>query len=85
MVESYLPFQPENSGRPTFSCHVVFANKLISDVQLFILQSLELWNMIENKTMTLAAHEGLIAALAVSNVTRMVASASHDKFVKLWK
>lgn len=41
--------------------------------------------MIENKTMTLAAHEGLIAALAVSNVTRMVASASHDKFVKLWK
>ncbi|KAJ4957815.1 hypothetical protein NE237_024926 [Protea cynaroides] len=48
-------------------------------------QSLELWDMNENKTMTLSAHEGLIAALAVSNVTGLVASASHDKFVKLWK
>lgn len=48
-------------------------------------QSLELWNMSENKTMTLTAHEGLIAALAVSTVTGYVASASHDKFVKLWK
>lgn len=49
------------------------------------LQSLELWNMRENKTMTLSAHEGLIAALAVSTVNGSVASASHDKFVKLWK
>jgi len=49
------------------------------------LQSLELWNMNENKTMTLPAHEGLIAALAVSTATGLVASASHDKFVKLWK
>ncbi|GMI84236.1 ROTUNDA 2, LEUNIG [Hibiscus trionum] len=48
-------------------------------------QSLELWNMSENKTMTLSAHEGLIAALAASPVTRLVSSASHDKFVKLWK
>ncbi|KAJ0031458.1 hypothetical protein Pint_12735 [Pistacia integerrima] len=48
-------------------------------------QSLELWNMSENKTMTLSAHEGLIAALAVSTATGLVASASHDKFVKLWK
>ncbi|KAH7574180.1 hypothetical protein JRO89_XS03G0262600 [Xanthoceras sorbifolium] len=40
--------------------------------------SLELWNMTENKTMTLAAHDGLIAALAVSTVTGLVASASHD-------
>ncbi|KAM7276268.1 hypothetical protein ACFE04_018134 [Oxalis oulophora] len=48
-------------------------------------QSLELWNMTENKTMTLPAHEGLITALAVSNMTGLVASASHDKFVKLWK
>jgi len=48
-------------------------------------QSLELWNMTENKTMTLSAHEGLIAALAVSTVNGLVASASHDKFVKLWK
>jgi len=48
-------------------------------------QSLELWNMAENRSMTLPAHDGLIAALAVSNATGMVASASHDKCVKLWK
>ncbi|KAJ9180080.1 hypothetical protein P3X46_008368 [Hevea brasiliensis] len=47
-------------------------------------QSLELWNTTENKSMTVPAHEGLIASLAVSTVTRLVASASHDKFVKLW-
>ncbi|KAG6493101.1 hypothetical protein ZIOFF_048078 [Zingiber officinale] len=49
------------------------------------LQSLEVWDMNENKTMTLPAHEGLIAALAASNATGVIASASHDKFVKLWK
>ncbi|KAK6119473.1 hypothetical protein DH2020_046789 [Rehmannia glutinosa] len=49
------------------------------------LLSLELWNMSENKTMTLSAHEGLIASLAVSTVAGLVASASHDKIVKLWK
>ncbi|CAN6486218.1 unnamed protein product [Victoria cruziana] len=48
-------------------------------------QSLELWNMIYNKTMTVAAHEGLIAALAESPATGMVASASHDRCVKIWK
>ncbi len=49
------------------------------------MQSLELWNMIENKSMTVPAHEGLIAALAQSSATGMVASASYDKCVKLWK
>ncbi|GFS33057.1 transcriptional corepressor LEUNIG [Actinidia rufa] len=34
--------------------------------------------MAENKTMTLPAHDGLIAGLAVSPVTGLVASASHD-------
>ncbi|KAG8375504.1 hypothetical protein BUALT_Bualt10G0106700 [Buddleja alternifolia] len=47
--------------------------------------SLELWNMSENKTLTLSAHDGLIASLAVSTVAGLVASASHDKIVKLWK
>ncbi len=51
----------------------------------FDVQSLELWNMIENKSMTVPAHGGLIAALAQSSATGMVASASHDKCVKLWK
>jgi hypothetical protein len=35
--------------------------------------------------MTVMAHEGLIASLAQSGATGMVASASHDKSVKLWK
>ncbi|CAH1428040.1 unnamed protein product [Lactuca virosa] len=47
--------------------------------------SLELWNMSQNKTMTLSAHEGLIASLAMSTATGLVASASHDKIIKLWK
>ncbi|XP_065862846.1 transcriptional corepressor LEUNIG_HOMOLOG isoform X2 [Euphorbia lathyris] len=48
-------------------------------------QSLELWNMAENKCMTIPAHEGVISALAQASVTGMVASASHDKCVKIWK
>ncbi|GFP79987.1 transcriptional corepressor leunig [Phtheirospermum japonicum] len=49
------------------------------------LRSLELWNMVENKSMTVPAHENIIAALAQSPLTGMVASASHDSSVKLWK
>ncbi|MQM01692.1 hypothetical protein Taro_034447 [Colocasia esculenta] len=48
-------------------------------------QTLELWNVAENRSMTVQAHDNLIAALAQSSVTGMVASASHDKSVKLWK
>ncbi|KAJ6388124.1 hypothetical protein OIU77_026655 [Salix suchowensis] len=48
-------------------------------------QSLELWNLAENKCMTVAAHECLVSALAQSQATAMVASASHDKCVKIWK
>ncbi|XP_051118652.1 transcriptional corepressor LEUNIG_HOMOLOG [Andrographis paniculata] len=48
-------------------------------------RSLELWNMLENRSMTVAAHDDIIAALAQSPVTGMVASASHDNSVKLWK
>ncbi|KAK9057429.1 hypothetical protein SSX86_022264 [Deinandra increscens subsp. villosa] len=48
-------------------------------------QSMELWNMSENKRMTVQAHETIISSLAQSPVTGMVASASHDSSVKLWK
>ncbi|XVF27623.1 hypothetical protein REPUB_Repub14bG0124200 [Reevesia pubescens] len=49
-------------------------------------QSLELWNPIEsNKTLTVEAHKGLISSLADSLHTEMVASASHDQCVKIWK
>ncbi|XP_027366626.1 transcriptional corepressor LEUNIG_HOMOLOG isoform X4 [Abrus precatorius] len=48
-------------------------------------QSLELWNLAENRSMSISAHECVISALAQSPVTGMVASASHDKSVKIWK
>ncbi|XP_038878701.1 transcriptional corepressor LEUNIG_HOMOLOG-like isoform X3 [Benincasa hispida] len=48
-------------------------------------ESLELWDMTKNKTRTLHAHEKLVSALAASNVTGLVASASHDNCVKLWQ
>ncbi|KAL8258977.1 hypothetical protein R6Q59_026930 [Mikania micrantha] len=48
-------------------------------------RSLELWNMTENKRMTVQAHDTIISSLAQSPVTGMVASASHDSSVKLWK
>ncbi|KAJ8774079.1 hypothetical protein K2173_009510 [Erythroxylum novogranatense] len=48
-------------------------------------QSLELWNMAENKCMTMPAHECVISALAQSPMTGMIASASHDKTVRIWK
>ncbi|KAA8550638.1 hypothetical protein F0562_002322 [Nyssa sinensis] len=49
------------------------------------MRSFELWNMAENKSMTVPAHENMISALTVSPVRGMVASASHDSSVKLWK
>ncbi|XP_017620909.1 transcriptional corepressor LEUNIG_HOMOLOG-like isoform X2 [Gossypium arboreum] len=48
-------------------------------------QSLELWNTAENKCLTISAHDCVISALAQSQVTGMVASASYDKSVKIWK
>ena len=51
-----------------------------------VVQSLELWDLRGNKSITLNnAHDGLVAALAASSETGHVASVSHDKIVKLWK
>ncbi|OAY82950.1 Transcriptional corepressor LEUNIG [Ananas comosus] len=71
------------SGNKFHSCvfHPTYPHLLV----IGCYQSLELWDMSENETMTLPAHEGLIAALAVSNANGLVASVSHDKFIKLWK
>jgi WD40 repeat protein len=52
---------------------------------LYFWQSIELWSIQDKKNITIPAHEGLIEALAQSPVTGMIASASHDKTVKLWK
>ncbi|GJM97333.1 hypothetical protein PR202_ga14253 [Eleusine coracana subsp. coracana] len=48
-------------------------------------QTLELWSLGDNQRNPIQAHEGLIAALAHSPFTKMIASASHDRYVKLWK
>ncbi|KAK4485854.1 hypothetical protein RD792_008502 [Penstemon davidsonii] len=71
------------NGNKFHSCvfHPTYSSLLV----IGCYQSMELWNMNENKTMTLSAHDGLIASLAVSTVAGLVASASHDKIVKLWK
>ncbi|KAG9143520.1 hypothetical protein Leryth_015946 [Lithospermum erythrorhizon] len=50
------------------------------------LRSLELWNMVDNKSMTVHAHENIISALAQSPLTGMVASAkSLDQFSEDYK
>ncbi|KAI4376325.1 hypothetical protein MLD38_014102 [Melastoma candidum] len=71
------------SGNKFQSC--VFHPSYPSLLVIGCYQSLELWNVRENKRRSVAAHDGLIAALAASNVTGLVASASHDQTVKLWK
>ncbi|XP_061341517.1 transcriptional corepressor LEUNIG_HOMOLOG-like [Gastrolobium bilobum] len=49
-------------------------------------QSLELWSPTESsKTWAVPAHKGLIAGLADSPEYGLIASASHDHCVKLWK
>ncbi|CAM6102206.1 unnamed protein product [Calypogeia fissa] len=48
-------------------------------------QSMELWNMVEDKIMTLKAHDGLVVSLVACPISSLVASASHDKCVKLWQ
>ncbi|KAG5227874.1 hypothetical protein OIU77_022543 [Salix suchowensis] len=72
-----------SSGNKFHSCvfHPGYATLLVIGGY----QSLELWNMAENKCMTVAAHECVISALAQSQAIGMVASASNDKCVKIWK
>ncbi|KAF7154368.1 hypothetical protein RHSIM_Rhsim01G0255900 [Rhododendron simsii] len=72
-----------SNGNQFHSC--VFHPSYSAQLVIGGLRSLELWNMAENKSMTVAAHENIIAGLAQSPVTGMVASASHDNSIKLWK
>ncbi|KAL2338311.1 hypothetical protein Fmac_012757 [Flemingia macrophylla] len=48
-------------------------------------ETLELWDFGENKTLTVPAHDKVVSSLAVSNVTGLLASTSHDKHFKIWK
>lgn len=47
-------------------------------------KTLQLWNMAENQAMAVQAHADQIAALAHSS-RGILASASHDNYVKIWK
>jgi len=38
----------------------------------------------ENRSMTIAAHESLVSAVASSS-SGLVATTGHDKYVKLWR
>ncbi|KAG0536273.1 hypothetical protein BDA96_03G049800 [Sorghum bicolor] len=69
-------------GRKFTSCtfHPTYPSLLI----IGCYQSLELWDMSENRSMTIAAHDSLVSALASSS-SGLVASTSHDKYVKLWR
>ncbi|PWA68707.1 transcriptional corepressor [Artemisia annua] len=72
-----------SNGNQFYSC--VFHPSYSALLVIGGMRSLELWNMAENKSMTVPAHDDIIAALAQSPVTGMVASSSHDSSVKLWK
>ncbi|KAL9242401.1 hypothetical protein vseg_016398 [Gypsophila vaccaria] len=71
-----------SNGNKFHTCifHPIFAPMLI----IGCYQNLEVWNMVENQTMAVVAHEGLITSLTGSAATGLIASASQDKCVKLW-
>ncbi|KAM7275681.1 hypothetical protein ACFE04_017547 [Oxalis oulophora] len=71
------------SGNKFRSC--VFHPTCPSILVVGCYETIELWNMVENKTMTLNGHSKLVSALSASSTTGVVASASHDTCVKLWK
>uniref|UniRef100_A0A0R0JUX7 LisH domain-containing protein n=1 Tax=Glycine max TaxID=3847 RepID=A0A0R0JUX7_SOYBN len=48
-------------------------------------ETLVLWDFGEKKTVTLHAHDDVVSSLAMSKVTGLVASTSHDKHFKIWK
>ncbi|XP_057831763.2 transcriptional corepressor LEUNIG isoform X1 [Cryptomeria japonica] len=72
------------TGNPFQTC--IFHPTYPGLVVIGCYQTIELWNTELERRMTVKdAHEGLIAALSSSATTGMIASASHDKYVKLWK
>ncbi|CAJ1961706.1 unnamed protein product [Sphenostylis stenocarpa] len=73
-----------SDGNKFQSCifHPAYSNLLIIGGY----QTMELWSPTESsKTWIVPAHNGLITGLADSSKNELVASASHDQCVKLWK
>ncbi|XP_030552890.1 transcriptional corepressor LEUNIG-like isoform X2 [Rhodamnia argentea] len=48
-------------------------------------ENLELWDIAENKKGTLHPHDGPISCLAASSANGLIASASRDNCIKIWK
>ncbi|KAK7330182.1 hypothetical protein VNO77_24369 [Canavalia gladiata] len=48
-------------------------------------KNIELWDFMENKLSSLPAHDNAVSSLAVSKVSGLIASTSHDKDFKIWK
>ncbi|GJN09354.1 hypothetical protein PR202_ga27355 [Eleusine coracana subsp. coracana] len=48
-------------------------------------QMITLWNFAENKVVSVQPHDGYVADLAGCHATGMLASASHDGCVKVWR
>ncbi|GJN05790.1 hypothetical protein PR202_ga23454 [Eleusine coracana subsp. coracana] len=63
----------------------LFSRFCVSLIKIVMMQTLDIWNMVNNQSITVRAHEGLVATLAQSPVNGIVASASYDYSVKLWK
>nr|XP_012575073.1 transcriptional corepressor LEUNIG-like isoform X2 [Cicer arietinum] len=73
-----------SNGNKFQSCifHPAYCNLLVIGGY----QSLEFWSPTESsRTLSIIAHRGLIAGLADSPEDELIASASHDHVVKLWK
>nr|CAB3476049.1 unnamed protein product [Digitaria exilis] len=80
-----LRFQPRYGGYlATASDNIVSILDVETQSCVRRFESLELWDMAENRSMTIAAHDSLISAVASSS-SGLVASTSHDKYVKLWR
>ncbi|KAG6466299.1 hypothetical protein ZIOFF_075909 [Zingiber officinale] len=48
-------------------------------------KTLKLWDVTENKSFTVPAHEDLVSSLAQSESTGLIASSSYDKSIKVWR
>ncbi|XP_050878222.1 transcriptional corepressor LEUNIG isoform X6 [Lathyrus oleraceus] len=73
-----------SNGNKFQSCvfHPTYSNLLVIGGY----QNLEFWSPIESsRTMSVMAHKGLIAGLADSPEDELIASASHDCLVKIWR
>ncbi|OIW07557.1 hypothetical protein TanjilG_08444 [Lupinus angustifolius] len=72
-----------SSGEQYYSCvfHPSYSNILVIGGTT----NIELWNLAEDKSMTIPTDQNIISCLVQSPVTGIVASASHDCTVKLWR